>query len=125
MAKMLIETRNDQDQVYLREQKTDALVSTDPKEIVRFLKGNTTTAGFSIQFAVNPTTKQVVEIFKKGKLIQRDVKPLIDAGFNEFHFSWAFAGKNWKLDDGTVVQAKTLDLVKMKDVLPYAALLGY
>ena len=103
--------------------RTHNLVSSDAKEICDFLKNSGLTAGFSIQYAVHRDGR-VVEVIKKGKLCQRDLKPLIEAGFGEWIFSWAFAGKKFRLDDGRVVEREELDLVKVKDVLPWARAFG-
>lgn len=120
-TKMLIETTSG-----LHETRTHNLVSTDPKEIVAFLKKGGTTGGFSISFAVNPATGEVFELFKKGHLIQKEVKVLLERGFREFLFSWAFAGKTFQLENGQTVKcAGTIDLAKWKDIQPYAKAFGY
>jgi len=69
----------------------DTLVSSDPREIVKFFKGNCQTAGFTVQYAGNAETGEVVELFKKGRLAQKDVKPLIAEGFTVWTFSWCWA----------------------------------
>ena len=105
--------------------KCQSVESNDPKVVANFLKGNCLTAGFSIQFAVNPATRTIVEIIKNGKLVQRDLKPLIEAGFTVFMYSWAWAPKHFQFEDGQMVEvSKTVDLVKLADVLPWKGLLG-
>jgi hypothetical protein len=123
---MIIKVTNQQNEIVDKEVKTKVLTSTDIKEIVEFLRGNCTTAGFSVQYAVNPQTKKVIEIFKKGKPAQKDIKPLVEMGFVEFHYSWTWASKRFKIaDSGEIVEAELLDLVKMKDVMPFKGLFGF
>jgi polyhydroxyalkanoate synthesis regulator phasin len=124
-ATMLIKVANQQNEIVDKEVKTKVLTSTNTKEVVEFLKSNCTTAGFSVQYAVNPQTKKAIEIFKKGKLTQKEVKPLIEEGFIEFHYSWAWASKRFKMESGEIVEAALLDLVKIKDVMPFKGLFGF
>ena len=81
----------------------DSFVSTDPAAVRDFLKGNCLTGGFSVQFAVNNATREVVELFKKGRVSMRDVKPLIAKGFDEWTFSWAWAPSFFRFSDGSIV----------------------
>lgn len=105
--------------------RTHNLESVNPKEIVAHLRKGGTTAGFSISFAVNHATGEVIEVFKKGHVNQKDVKPLIEAGFSEWFFSWAFATKNFLLADGRQVKlGRKLDLVKTEDILVWAKAFG-
>lgn len=108
----------------MHDARTHNLESSDPKAVVEFLKKGGLTAGFSISFAVNKATGQVVRIMKGGHLCQRDIKPLLEKGFTEFLFSWAFSGKNFRLETGAVVQAKTLDLVTREDLHPWRSAFG-
>jgi len=118
---MMIETTEG-----LRETRTHNLESTNPKEIVAHVRKGGTTGGFSITFAVNPATKEVAEIIKKGHLTQKDVKPLIEAGFTEYLWSWAFSGKNFKMTDGTIAPiTKKIDLITRKEVMRWAPAFGY
>lgn len=120
MTTMLIQTTEG-----FRDTRTHNVVTDDVKVATKHLQKNGTTAGFTVQFAVNPTTGEVIEVFKAGKVCQRDVKPLIAAGFREFFYSWAFAGKTFRLDDGREVKlSRTLDLTKIKDILPWARAFG-
>lgn len=104
---------------------TFACISSDPAEVVAFLARGGTTGGFSISYAVNPATGEVVELFKKGKPVQRDVKPLLAAGYTEWHFDWAFAGKNWKVNGADATSFRVLDFTKWKDIAPWARAFGY
>jgi hypothetical protein len=108
----------------LRETRTQSITSSDAKAVVEFLKGSLVTMGFSLTYAIDPTTKRVLSIFKKGRPIQRDLKPMIEAGFTEFHYSWAFSGKVFRFEDGTDVTAAQLDLTTAKDILPWARAFG-
>lgn len=105
--------------------RTRFLVSAVAADVVAHAKKGGTTAGFSFTYAVNPSTKSVVCIVKKGHVCQKDIKPFLENGYTEWHYSWAFAGKTWRFTDGTTVKVVDHDLVKMKDVLPWARALGY
>lgn len=108
-----------------RDCRTHNIVTDDVKVATKHLQGNCTTAGFTDQFAVNPTTGEVISIFKAGRVCQRDIKPLIEAGFREFFYSWAFSGKTFRLSDGREVKlSRTLDLTKVEDILPWARAFG-
>jgi hypothetical protein len=119
MTSMKIQTREG-----FKVVRTHNLVSTNAKEVVAFLKKSGLTGGFSVNFAVNPETREVVEVFKKGHPAQRDIKPLIEQGFTEFLFSWAFSGKTFEVDGVEVLLSRTIDLVAQKDVEPYRGLVG-
>lgn len=80
------------------------LVSTNPKEIVKFLKRNRTVMGFTLQYGFHRTKRVVVEIHKKGRLVQRDIKSLLAQGFDEWQFNWAWAGHSFRFADGTIVK---------------------
>lgn len=81
----------------------NSLVSRDPKEIAKFFQGNCKTAGFTTQFAIDQSTKRVANIFKKGKLCQKDIKPLLDQGYTEWSYSWAWSPKTFKLPTGEII----------------------
>lgn len=116
---MLVETTEG-----LRPTRTHCLDTQDPKAAVAFLKKAGLTVGCCVAFAANPETKEVVEVIKKGYFNQKDVKPLLAAGFTELMYSWAFAGKNFRFDSGeTVKVSRTVDLLKEADVLPWKGLL--
>lgn len=117
-------TRMDDGSIALRAVDTHALASSDPAEVVAFLKRAGTTGGFSITYAVNPTTGDVVEVFKRGKPVQRDVKPLIANGFTEWHFSWCWCCKEWVVN-GKPTTVRVLDLTKWEDIAPWARAFGY
>lgn len=88
----------------------DSFVSSDPKEVAAFFKRQCLTGGFSVQYAVNRETREVVHILKKGKLAQRDVKPLIAEGFDEWTFSWCWAPDHFRFPDGEIVKvARKID----------------
>ena len=94
------------------------------KEAVAHAAKSGTTAGFSINYAVNPATLEVVEVFKSGKPCQRDVKPLIAAGFTVWAYSWAFAPKTLWID-GQECPVQKLDLTTHNDIAPWARAFGY
>lgn len=121
----MVTTKNAQNEVIKKATKTYSIKSSNLKEVTDHMKGNCSTAGFTINYCVHPEKNLVVEVFKKGRLCQRDLKELVELGFNEFHYSWAFASKNWENESGQPMEYKTIDLVKMKDVLPYKSLFGY
>ena len=98
MLTMLVETTSG-----LRETRTHNLDSLDPKEIVAFLKKSGLTAGFCIAFGLTSDGK-VVEMVKDGYFNQGDVKHLQSLGVVEWAYSWAFAGKNFKLANGEIVK---------------------
>jgi len=107
---------------------TDYINSNDPVKVTEFLKKNCVTAGFSVQYAYNPETKHIIEIFKKGRVGSRVVKKLIEYGYTEYLYSWAFATKTFKLSDGTTVvidKKNLLDLTTMEDIRPWARAFGY
>jgi len=117
---MLIETTEG-----LKATRTHSLTTQDPKEAVAFLKKAGLTVGCCLAFAVNHETREVVEIIKKGYFNQKEVKALFAKGYTEFLYSWAFAGKNFRFEDGSTVKvAKTIDLLRVEDVLPWKGLLG-
>lgn len=99
--------------------------STDLKAIVAFLKGNCTTGGFSIQFAVRASDRTVVEVMKKGKLCQGDIKALVADGYTEWLFSWCWSPKHFMVQGQVVPLTRVVDLVKTRDILPYARAFGY
>lgn len=106
--------------------RTQNLTSADVRAVTAHLQRNGLTMGFSVQFAVHPGKGEVVEVMKKGKLVQRDVRPLVEAGFTEWLYSWAFSGKRFRLSDGREVGiARKLDLIKTVDLLPWARAFGY
>jgi hypothetical protein len=88
----------------------DEIFSEAPRAIAEFFKGNRLCAGFSTQYAVNPRTREVVEIFKKGKLAQRDIKPLLAEGFTVWSFSWAWAPDTFRIEGETVKVSRTIDV---------------
>lgn len=96
-----------------RDARTHVLVSESAKDIVAHTRKGGLTAGFSISFAVHPTTFLVVEVMKSGHLNQKDIKPLLAAGFTEWHYSWAFSGSKFRTEDGTIV-----DVIKIEKLDP-------
>jgi hypothetical protein len=105
--------------------RTQNLTSSDPAAVAAHMQRNSLTMGFSVQFAVNRSTGEVVQIIKKGKLCRRDVAPLIAQGFDEWLYSWAFSGKRFRLDDGREVKlARVIDLMTRADVAPWARAMG-
>lgn len=119
-AKMLVSTTEG-----FRAARTHVLVSTDVAAIQAHAKKGGTTMGFSVTYAVNPTSKEVVKLMKHGDLCQRDIKPYAEQGFSEWHFSWAFSADTWEFEDGTRVNARSHDLIPRKAVAPWARALGY
>jgi hypothetical protein len=110
-----------------RECRTYNLVSTDIRALVAHLGAgkNCKTMGFSIQFAANHQTGEVIEIVKSGYLCQRDIRPLVEAGFTEWFYSWAFSGKEFVLPDGRQVALRgVVDLMKTADVIAWWRALG-
>jgi hypothetical protein len=101
MTKMLYNTSDKG----LKPTRTHNFISTDPKEVVLHLKKGGLTLGYSCCFAVNHTTGQVVEMFKKGPIYQKDVKPLIEKGFTEWLFSYAFYCSIFELPSGRRVHS--------------------
>lgn len=118
---MLIQTREGPHPV-----RTQNAACKTAAEVVAHCKRNSATMGFTVQFAVNPERGEVIEVIRKGKLVQRDVKALVEAGFSEWLYSWAFAGKTFRLPDGREVPiTHKLDLIKTAEVLPWARAFGY
>lgn len=97
--------------------------TTDLKAILRHLSRGGLVMGFSTGYAVNPTTKSVVRITRKGHLVQRDIRTLVEAGYTEWHYSWAFSSLKWRFGEEDV-QASDLDLIRTKDILPWARAFG-
>ena len=81
-----------------------------PKQAVEHCRHNHTTMGFTIQYALNPSTRQCVEIVKEGKLCQRDIKQLMADGFTVFAYSGCFAAKQFQFDGHPCALVKTIDL---------------
>lgn len=104
-----------------------SLTSRDPKEIVAFLAKDFSTAGMRFAYVVNHDTREVVEIVKTGnKFAQRDVKPLLAAGFTEF-VTPNMAPKNYRLPDGEIIQvSRSIDCSPSKtlrNAMSYAGIL--
>lgn len=118
-ATMLVETTEG-----FRDANTKAIESSDAKAILTHLKRGGLTMGFSIFYAVHPTRKIVMEFFRKGPPTLRLLNTLVGVGFEEFHFSWAFAGKKWRFEDGTEVETIHLDLTTVGDIEPWARAFG-
>jgi len=78
----------------------DTLFSMNAKDVVAHFKGNCLTGGFSVQYAGNPETGEVVELFRKGRICQRDVKGLIADGFKVWTYSWCWAPDTFEWADG-------------------------
>lgn len=106
----------------LRPSALQVAVCSTAKEIVEHCKRNCCTFGFSVQYAVNPDTNQAIEVVKKGRLIQRDVKALIASGFTVWGYSWAFATKTIRFNNN-ILTAQTIDL--MGDVSEALRAFGY
>jgi hypothetical protein len=119
-AMMLVQTSEG-----FRPAVTRSIQSSDLKAIAEHVRKGGTTAGFSLTYAVNPTTKSVVCVIKKGHLVQRDLRGLVTNGFSEWHYSYAWSSKTWRFSDGTEVKAQDLDLIKDKDIAPWARAFGY
>jgi hypothetical protein len=107
---------------------SDSLISSDARDVRDFFAGNCLTGGFSLQFAINRESREVVELFKKGRIAQRDVKELIARGFTEWSFSWAWAPGHFLFPDGTIVTvAEKIDLSPKEttvDALRFGVALG-
>ena len=95
---MLIETTGG-----LHEARTENLVSTDAAQVAAFLKGNCKVMGFTVQYAVDRAEGRVIDIIKSGRLTQAEIARFIAAGFDEWLYSWAFAGTRFRLADGREV----------------------
>lgn len=119
-VKMLVQTTES-----LRDANARTFISTSPKEVATFFKGNMATGGFTLNYAINPNTLSVVKIFKKGKIVQKDVKPLIEQGYDHWLYSWCFAGENFEIGGKIVPLDKVIDLTTLKDVAPWARAFGY
>lgn len=88
--------------------RTHNIHSTDPAQIVAHARGQFRTMGFCFLYAVGGG--QVVSLMKRGHFAQRDVRPLIEAGFTEFFYSDAFACKVFMLPNGQIVElAREID----------------
>lgn len=112
MTTMLINTTEG-----LRPAYAQNLVSTDPSEVTNFLSKNCTTYGMSVQYAVTQNG-QVIEVMKRGKVGKKLAKQLIEKlAATEWIYSWAWAGKNFELDNGKQVQCEVMDLMTNVDVL--------
>lgn len=94
---------------------SDSLVSTDPRVIAAFLQAQCLTMGFTTQFAINPRTREIVKLFKKGKVAQRDVRELARAGFSEWSFSWTWSPEYFRFPDGRIERVSgEIDLTPTK-----------
>jgi len=102
-AVMLVQTTEG-----FRDARTHVLFSDSARDIVAFAKKGGTTAGFSITYAVH-ADGHVVSIMKSGSLNQKDVKALVSMGFRQWHYSWAFAGKTWRMPNGDIVAVKNVE----------------
>jgi hypothetical protein len=102
--------------------------SSDYREIQKHLRENSTTMGFSIQYAYNPDTKHVVSIMVKGKMGLKLTKKFVELGYSEWFYSHSFSTKKFLLPSGEVVTLKPeddLDLVSTTDIMPWARAFGY
>lgn len=112
MTQMLINTTEG-----LRPGYAQNLVSSDPTKVTEFLAKNCTTYGMSVQYAVTKDNR-VIEIMKRGKIGKKLAKQLIEKlNATEWIFSWAWAGKNFELNNGELVQCEVMDLMSNTDVL--------
>ena len=91
------------------------------KELSDFFKGNCTTAGYSINYLTNGT--EIIEVVKKGRLVQRDLKELFLQGFTNGFFSWAWAPKRFLINGQMLEVSKTINGVTIKDAISYKGLL--
>ena len=99
------------------------LISTEPQQIMKFLKGNGVVRGFTVQFAINTSRGVVVEVFKKGHLTLKVIKMLLDMGFDQWLYSGCWAPK-WFLQSNEIVPlAATFDLTTGADVNPWLKVL--
>lgn len=88
---------------------TNWFPSTDVVEVAAFLKGNSTLGGLSLQYGITADGR-VFEVVSGGKLTaQKRLRPFIEMGIVEWHYSWAFASDNWRLADGRMVAAVSVD----------------
>lgn len=121
-AEMLIVVSDSSERTILHEGKhyapggsSDTLVSSDPKLIAAFLKDQCLTMGFTVQFAINPETREVIKLLKQGKIAQRDVRELVEAGFTEWTFSWCWAPEHFRFPDGSIERVSgEIDLTPTK-----------
>lgn len=91
------------------------------KELAEFLKQNSTTAGYSIQYLTDGN--KVIQLVKKGKVCQKDLKTLWEKGFKTACFSWAWAPKKFLLNDQKVELSVVLNGVTLEDALKWKGLL--
>ena len=103
--------------------KTQILESSDPREVVAFVKKAGKTAGFQIVYGVSPAKGEVVELFTEGYLNQGDLKPWLAAGFTEWHFSWAWASEKWEVY-GQAVQARKSSKIRGVTLAAWGRALG-
>ena len=91
------------------------------KELADFFKRNCTTGGYSINYLTNG--QEVIELVKKGKIIQRDIKELFEQGYTTGFFSWAWAPKNFEINGTRVSISKVINNIPIQDALRYKGLL--
>ncbi len=105
---------------------THVLQSTDVETVHEFLKGNITTAGFSLNYGVT-ADGIVYEFMKKGKMGKRETAAAIaQYGIVEWHYSWCWASKTWNNADGQPANFIQIDLSPVqttKTALSYRGLL--
>lgn len=87
----------------LRGNGDNVLVSTDINEVYEFLQKNSTTMGFTLQYAVNTEAMTVFEVVRRGRLTKKQIKLFIEKfGITQWVYSWAFASE-WFLVDGELL----------------------
>jgi len=107
----------------------DSLSSVDHKEIVAFLRGMCLTMGMTVVYAINPETREVAHVWRKGRICGRDVKRLLALGYSEWSYSWAWGPDYFQFPDGEIVKlTDDIDLSPVEttlEALRWAPAMGF
>ena len=115
MLELLINV-NDNGKSVLKPHQLTTIESEDPKVIAEHLRLNHKVMGMTIQYAVNPKTGTVIELFKAGKVTGREVKELLKVGYTIWGYSLCFASKKLRYHGQDLKFVATLNIEgKAKD----------
>jgi len=96
----------------------------DPKQVQAFLKGNSSTMGFRIQYATR-ADGETIEVFTgKGGPTLKVIAALIANGFTRWSFSWAWAPSKFTTTEGEVKAPRRLDCTTLAEIAPWIRALG-
>ena len=101
---------------YLSGSMDHHLLSTNVEDILGFIKGQWTTRGFTILYAINTKKGTIVEVFKKGKCGKQILLGFINKGYDQWCFSDSWAPKRFWLRGEVVPVCATYDLTTGAEV---------